>query len=259
MTADKTGTAANDRAARSGTPRYQRLAEDLLARLRRGEFPVGGMLPTEVALAAEYSVSRHTVREALRMLEELGLVERLQGSGTSVTALEPLESFIQQIGGLDELLQYPENTRLFLLKAGEVPAGDPAVARLGLEGERWLRIEGIRRVRITSAAICLTTIYVSAAHADVVEDIGTVSAPVYRLVADRFGLRVSEVELDLLAKPIGPLEADLLDVTPGTAGLLMVRRYRDQYDRVFEVSESLHPGERFTYRLRWRRSGAPHD
>ena len=64
---------------------YAELGRDLLARIRAGEYPDGSFLPAAGVLAAAYGVSLATVRQALFMLQELGLVQVLNGRGTRVT------------------------------------------------------------------------------------------------------------------------------------------------------------------------------
>lgn len=58
------------------TPAYVQLADDLRARILAGELTEGERLPSETALASQAGVSRSTVREALRTLQEGGFVER---------------------------------------------------------------------------------------------------------------------------------------------------------------------------------------
>lgn len=60
------------RAARA----YEKLATDLRERIRAGDLREGDRLPPETALADQAGVSRSTVREALRTLQEAGLIER---------------------------------------------------------------------------------------------------------------------------------------------------------------------------------------
>lgn len=55
---------------------YEQLAGLLRERITSGELAVGDRLPSETALAKQAGVSRSTVREALRILEQGGLVER---------------------------------------------------------------------------------------------------------------------------------------------------------------------------------------
>src|SRR5882757_10757713 len=55
---------------------YEQLAGLLRERITSGDLRVGDRLPSESALAEQAGVSRSTVREALRILEQAGLVER---------------------------------------------------------------------------------------------------------------------------------------------------------------------------------------
>ena len=244
-------------AAGIDAPRYQQVAEDLLARLRAGEFPVGSMLPTEIALSAAYGVSRHTVREALSMLENMSMVRRLQGSGTSVASLVPADRFTQEVSDLEQLLQYPRNTRFIPLRAVSVEPGGEVAQRMQLPAGDWLMIDGIRRVKVTAAPICYATICLLAEFADVVELVGVTTEPVYDLIAEHHGIRIAEVELSITPVGVPEAKAELMDVAPGTPALLVARRYHDQFGRVFQVSQSVHPADRFTYQMHWRRAATP--
>jgi len=58
---------------------------ELVERIVRGVHPPGSSLPPEPALCATFSVSRTVVREAVKVLQEKGLVQVRQGTGTMVT------------------------------------------------------------------------------------------------------------------------------------------------------------------------------
>lgn len=64
---------------------YKSVADRLRIRVNGAECRVGDVLPGEKALAEQYGVSRMTIRKAVDMLIEWGLVERRHGSGTYVT------------------------------------------------------------------------------------------------------------------------------------------------------------------------------
>ena len=75
------------------TIRYQQIAENLRERLVAGNFVAGRMLPSESELSAEFSASRVTVRRALEVLRDEGLVNARQGFGWFVpgdTVRQPL-------------------------------------------------------------------------------------------------------------------------------------------------------------------------
>ncbi|GAB3393204.1 GntR family transcriptional regulator [Humibacter soli] len=66
--------------------RYQQLAGELRTRITDGDFAVGTLLPAEHALAAEYGVSRGTVRNALGSLALRGMVEPTRGNGWMISS-----------------------------------------------------------------------------------------------------------------------------------------------------------------------------
>jgi GntR family transcriptional repressor for pyruvate dehydrogenase complex len=69
-----------------GSTHSRRVAEQLLERIRSGPYQMGDKLPAERALAEEFGVSRPVVREALRMLVMLQVVEVQVGRGAFVLA-----------------------------------------------------------------------------------------------------------------------------------------------------------------------------
>ncbi|MFL5797372.1 MAG: GntR family transcriptional regulator [Actinomycetota bacterium] len=70
------------RSTSRATSRSSTIRDDLLAWIALGKIPPGGQLPPEPQLAGELRVSRPTLREALRSLEDEGVVTRTRGSGT---------------------------------------------------------------------------------------------------------------------------------------------------------------------------------
>src|ERR1700733_15713490 len=82
---------------KSGGPLYLQVVRALKDEIVSGVFPVGSQLPTEEELCVRFSVSRYTVREALRRLREDSLVSSRQGAGTTGGPPRPSASFIHQI------------------------------------------------------------------------------------------------------------------------------------------------------------------
>ncbi|GAB3654322.1 FadR/GntR family transcriptional regulator [Glycomyces tarimensis] len=70
--------------ARRPTNLAKAVTAELVQRIVRGEYPAGAPLPPEPALCQAFSVSRTVVREAVKILQEKGLVQIRQGSGTTV-------------------------------------------------------------------------------------------------------------------------------------------------------------------------------
>jgi DNA-binding GntR family transcriptional regulator len=63
---------------------HRQIAQELKSEIEAGTYADGDPFPSETALVDHYGVSRVTIRSALRLLQEEGLIERIQGSGTVV-------------------------------------------------------------------------------------------------------------------------------------------------------------------------------
>jgi DNA-binding GntR family transcriptional regulator len=69
-------------------PVYQQIAELLVRQIKAGYWHTGERLPTEAALAQTLSVAVGTLRKSLALLEQQGVLERIQGSGTYVKSVQ---------------------------------------------------------------------------------------------------------------------------------------------------------------------------
>ena len=67
------------------TPAYRVVSGVVEKRILSGDLSPGTLLPTEAALADQFGVNRSTVREAIRQLEQEGLVERRSSKRLQVT------------------------------------------------------------------------------------------------------------------------------------------------------------------------------
>ena len=65
-------------------PLYSAIVDDLQKRIAEGEYQPGENLPTESELCEQYNVSRITVRKALQILSEAGVIETRKGKGSFV-------------------------------------------------------------------------------------------------------------------------------------------------------------------------------
>lgn len=90
-------------------PKYQRIADDLHHQIKSGDLRPGAQLPTEADLGEMYQASRNTIRDAVKRLISLGLVETRPGQGTFVTAeIDPLVTTLtgspdHRLGGDEEI------------------------------------------------------------------------------------------------------------------------------------------------------------
>jgi GntR family transcriptional regulator len=78
-------------------PMYRQIAEDLRAQIESGKLRPGQQLETELELRERYNASRNTVRDAIKWLMNLDLVETRPGQGTYV--VEKIAPFVTTLSG----------------------------------------------------------------------------------------------------------------------------------------------------------------
>jgi GntR family transcriptional regulator len=108
------------------TPAYLQLSQIIKKIIASGEFPPGAKLPSEAAIGRHYGLSTMTVRQAIGVVAEQGLLRRIQGSGTYVTTPAWTQASFTW-DGLMELLADRKNTTLTIVKASIMEAS-PKVA-----------------------------------------------------------------------------------------------------------------------------------
>jgi GntR family transcriptional regulator len=117
---------------RGAMPLYHQLAHLLRRKIMSGEFPPGATLPSESRLVSEYGISRVTVRQAVGVLVDEGLVDRASGRGTTV--LTGAEAQVGQhfSGSLSDLIRETERSKVQDLQVEclRTPADVAAVLRL---------------------------------------------------------------------------------------------------------------------------------
>jgi GntR family transcriptional regulator len=240
-------------AARGGgrtaiTPRYQRVADDLTKRIGAGKYPVGEYLPTEMELCRQYGISRHTVREALRQLRDAGLISRRRRIGTEVVARTPRPSYRQPTNSIGDLLQYAEETQLSILDTKAIVC-DATLAELleCREGAKWLRVNSLRAVPGDARPVCMTTAYLDLRLPGLEKNLEALTGPISAMLERVYGIRIARIEQSIQAVRLGKRQAKLLRAVDGGPALRAIRRYYDRSGRLIELSNAIHPGERFTY------------
>ena len=78
-------------------PMYREIAEDLRAQIESGKLKPGQQLRTEIELRDHYNASRNTVRDAIKWLTSLSLVETKPGQGTFV--VQTIDPFVTTLTG----------------------------------------------------------------------------------------------------------------------------------------------------------------
>ncbi|QUL78544.1 GntR family transcriptional regulator [Brevibacterium sp. SMBL_HHYL_HB1] len=217
-------------------PMYRVINEDLAAQIQGGVFSSGDQLPNEHDLAKQYGVSRMTVRQALNLLEEDGLVARRHGIGTFVSEksrrgrrLNRLRSFSEELGSA------PDNITSDVVRAELVyPPKDVAEALELASDDSVSRLTRVRRVNKEPAALQDAWIPYSVAPGIVREPL--IDNSLYRTLAERHGVALRWADQSMTASLLGKEEARSLGIEPGGAVLHGLRTTYSTENRPVEYT-----------------------
>lgn len=225
-----------------GEPLWAQLLADLRRRLDDGEFAAA--FPGELALVAEYSVSRHTVREAVRRLREEGTV--VAGRGRAPRLAGPVE-IRQPLGALYSLFSSVEAAGLSqrsVVRTLEVRADGVIAARMGLEESTPLVY--LERLRMAGTApLAVDRVWLPERLAAPLLDVDFTHTALYRELAQTCGVALSGGREDIRAVVPTPEERRLLAVDESVAAFA-IERLGLSGGRAVEWRHTLVRGDRFT-------------
>ncbi|MFC3861200.1 GntR family transcriptional regulator [Deinococcus antarcticus] len=233
----------------SATPVYLQVAQGLRERIENGDLTGGSALPAERDLASHLHVSRVTVRQALALLAEQGLLSRKHGSGTFVTPPQAAELPSHSLGLLSSFSgdvtsrgQRPgaqvlafEHTR---------PIAQEAMS-LGLSPtELVYRIRRLRTADDEPLALEQSTLPALLVGSVTARDV--TDASLYALLG-RHGLQPVRAIRHLRAVNADTEAAGLLNVSVGTAMLSTERLSWTSHNRPIEFARALYRGDRYDF------------
>lgn len=201
--------------------RYQQIAAELRLAVDRGEYPVGSALPSEGELVNQYGVARGTVRQAIALLEQEGVVATRQGARRTVVGSVPTQSFSEM-----------QSFSMWAVSQGHVPTARVLHRRIrrvtAADAERLnapvgAEILDLQRVRLLDGAPVMVerTLYARLVADHVLAMDLTVGSITERLTELGFVYAHADHRIDAVSA--GVAEADLLGIRRGSP-LLRQRR-----------------------------------
>ncbi|CAM7790426.1 MULTISPECIES: GntR family transcriptional regulator [Lelliottia] len=231
----------------SQKPMYRQIADTLREQISSGELKPGDALPTESALQAMFSVSRVTIRQALKRLTEEQIIESIQGSGSYVKE-ERVNYDIYQLTGFYEKLADRNVDTHSDVKVFEVIKADARLAeklQLAPDDKVW----HVKRVRfIKQKPVNLEETWMPLAlFADLTWEVMENSK--YHYIEQIKKMVIDRSEQELL--PVMPSEEAIaaLSLDPAKPILEKVSRGFLKDGRVFEFSRNVFNSDDYNFTL----------
>jgi GntR family transcriptional regulator len=232
-------------------PRYLAVAGELRAEILSGKFAARDQFPTESELCQRYGVSRFTIREALRRLQSEGLIARKRGSGTVVQPAAARGGTLHQpLSNVGELLQYARDTQVSFSRDGRGPLPRAVSEQIGDDTSgNWTCFRGARLHEGDDRPIATTEAYFHEMLDDAIDRLDLSAGTLFSQIEQLAGVSIGKVNQDIQAVSASTEVANALGIKRGAAVLRIMRCYLNAKGRLFEISVSHHPGDRFAYSM----------
>ena len=208
-----------------------------LIRVDLSELPAHEVIPTERQMAEHFGVSRVTIQNALRILEEEGTIYRRRGAGTFVaprrnTVHHSLRSFSEEL----EIRGIRSKTKVIDVKLIHDPKS--IEASWADWSEPSFRIERIRYKE--STPLSWEVSFVKEKYAPGL-DKRNLSGSLYKLLSDSYGQTIESADEEISSLLIGKEISEKLAVSVGTPALEIQRRTFNKRGDCLEVAKAIRP------------------
>jgi GntR family transcriptional regulator len=216
------------------TPKYVVIRDDLIRRIRNGEFAPGDALPGQRHLSDEYGVSLMTLRQALDELCDQGVVEQLPGKGTYVRAV-PVPYSMGNLRSLaDDLRAHGIEVLTRVLDQEIVPVPEDLAVRFGIPADTSvLRLERIRVIR--GASLIHQLSYIPQPFAEPLRGVDFEKQELYAVLAERADAVAVRAEETVAPVLMSAHIAELLGLPSGQPAMRSERVTRDGNGRTLVV------------------------
>lgn len=233
------------------TAKYEKLAKLLSQRLRGGDYDMQG-LPSERALAAEFGVARVTVRSALQLLDDQGLVWRRERSGTLAISGRNATSRRRLLReDMDNFLDRGRDDCRKVLLFSRTPAVAEVANALRLPaGEHVLRVVRLRTR--DGVPLTYTDTYLRLTLAHYVNRSDLERKP-YMQLLEEAGLSISRADQTITSEAAPAVAARALQLAEGRPILKLARTLFDEFETPVQLLLGWYHADHFAVGMRMSR------
>jgi GntR family transcriptional regulator len=233
----------------SAGPLHSRLESTLRGLIQQGQIATGTILPGELELAAQLGVSRHTVRHALGVLTNEGLLRRERGRGTTVVSTAPPTVIERSLSSFYafawETRARGQTQRSYVLERKVLQADAEFAVTLAVEP--GTDIERIVRLRTADEdPLVLETAYLPLEYSSVLDAKVLEQESLYDVLERRCHVRITRARESIRPIVLGRSTARLLRASSGAPAFSVERTTWSDRGPV-EWQESIVRGDRYLY------------
>ncbi len=212
----------------SKIPAYRIVHDALKKEIQNGKYPVSELLPTEPELEKIFHVSRTTVRRAMEVLKEEGLVEITQGRGTMVLDYRTKQDLNKVTSVTESFRRRGYDVRTKSMHIDIISANEELCKELGIH----LRepVARVQRIQLANdRPVVIMKNYIPYRNVPDIIAFTNKFSGLYQFLEEQYQIEIDAADDKIYAKASDFSESEMLDVQAGTA-LLCIHRicYRDK-------------------------------
>ncbi|TYS11750.1 GntR family transcriptional regulator [Bacillus subtilis] len=226
---------------------YLKVIERIKEDIKNGIYTEKEKLPSEFELSKKLGVSRATLREALRILEEEHVIIRRHGVGTFVHSKPLFLSGIEQLNSVTKMIEQANMTpgTIFLSSQVLMPSEDDMMRFHLEEGQKLFYLERVRTANGQPIVYCIDKIPM-----DILPNsFSHQQESMFDLLEKNSGSVISYAVTDI--EPIGYHDtiSPVLECDPETALLLLKQTHYDQHDKPVLYSLNYFRADKFRFHV----------
>jgi GntR family transcriptional regulator len=234
-------------------PLYIQLGQYLVRMIRNEEFKVGGLLPSEEQLSRDAGVNRNTVRHAISLLVQQGLVEKRKGIGTAVKRrfpLDPVHKLNRMTSFVDDFEMDNVEIEDRIIFKEKIPASDDLAGKLGLG--HGAPVVKIGRLRIAEKMPLVMEIqYYSFSRFGRLLDMN-IKGSMYEILTQLFDADLDHSQQSIRAVCPSEEVADNLGIPQSTPCIFLESLAYTADELCIEVLRSYYRGDRYLFKVETR-------
>lgn len=226
--------------------KYQIIYKDLEKAIHDQKYQVGDFLPTEQKLVQSYQVSRDTIRKALTLLVEEGLVKKIHGSGSQVINQEQINFPVSDLTSYQELIvQQGLNSQTNVISLDKIIVDSKLSERTGFSNSR--QVWRVVRQRVVDS--CASVIDIDYLDTSLVPQLNRNIAEhsIYDYIENQLNLSISHAFKEITIDNAPDQDKILIDLGKDQHVVCIRSKVYLTNGKQFQFTESRHKLEKFKF------------
>ncbi|WP_320420620.1 GntR family transcriptional regulator [Mammaliicoccus lentus] len=230
------------------TPLYFQVYKDIKYKIQNGQYKEGEKLPSERNLYSQYDVSRITIREALKLLEEEGYIRREHGRGSIVLGSQYNQMLDSLYSFKDEIEKNGDQPSTIMLSLKKIASTEHLQKKMGILPHQ--EVYELRRLRLANdKPLIFETSYLPVKFCEGLEKFDFNSHSLYNTLDKYYDIQIIRAYENLTARKLSESQAKYLE-TDINDTCMFIERFSYIEEGIIEYTETVAKAKDYKYTVK---------